>query len=109
MAEGDPKKWLSEVVLVNPKIVEKSTKTVFDREGCLSFPQIYGEVSLWLLLFHLLYFWKNEASTVLQSVFILAVASWTYEYYNMGYVTYSFDCLHFWMICALVSIDAPIR
>jgi peptide deformylase len=35
---GDPKKWLGEMVLVNPKIVEKSSKQEVDTEGCLSFP-----------------------------------------------------------------------
>jgi len=35
---GDPKKWLSEMVLINPKIVEKSAKEELETEGCLSFP-----------------------------------------------------------------------
>jgi Polypeptide deformylase len=40
--EADPKKWLSEVVLVNPTIVEKSATVVSEVEGCLSFPGMNG-------------------------------------------------------------------
>ena len=36
--EGDPKKWLSELVLCNPEIEEYSTSTALEEEGCLSFP-----------------------------------------------------------------------
>ena len=32
------------MILVNPKIVTKSDDTDVKEEGCLSFPQIYGEV-----------------------------------------------------------------
>jgi peptide deformylase len=41
---GDPKRWLEETVLVNPKIVEYSPTTDIDLEGCLSFPNMNGEV-----------------------------------------------------------------
>ena len=41
---GNPKKWLSEIVLVNPRIVEKSTTTDVETEGCLSFPGMNGPV-----------------------------------------------------------------
>mmetsp|Transcript_19455 Transcript_19455/g.44141 ORF Transcript_19455/g.44141 Transcript_19455/m.44141 type:complete len:237 (+) Transcript_19455:169-879(+) len=37
---GDSKKWLSEVVLVNPVIVESSPKEDLETEGCLSFPGV---------------------------------------------------------------------
>lgn len=42
--DGDKLKWLSEVVLVNPQIVEKSGKTDVEEEGCLSFPGMAGDV-----------------------------------------------------------------
>lgn len=42
---GDPKKWVSEVVLVNPKIIEKSTGTSTEIEACLSFPDMQGDVT----------------------------------------------------------------
>jgi peptide deformylase len=47
---GDPKKWLDEVVLVNPKIVEYSDATDVETEGCLSFPGMNGAVerSKWI-------------------------------------------------------------
>ena len=52
----------SDVMLCNPVIVEMSDKTDVKEEGCLSFPQINGDVtrSIWIdvevsaaLLFHL--------------------------------------------------------
>lgn len=47
---GDKKRWLDEVVLVNPKIVEFSEAKETDIEGCLSFPDMSGEVerSKWI-------------------------------------------------------------
>jgi peptide deformylase len=47
---GDKKKWLDEVVLVNPKIVEYSEATEVAIEGCLSFPDMCGQVerSKWI-------------------------------------------------------------
>eukprot|EP00566_Odontella_aurita_P016600 CAMPEP_0113528782 /NCGR_PEP_ID=MMETSP0015_2-20120614/2031_1 /TAXON_ID=2838 /ORGANISM="Odontella" /LENGTH=246 /DNA_ID=CAMNT_0000427343 /DNA_START=111 /DNA_END=851 /DNA_ORIENTATION=+ /assembly_acc=CAM_ASM_000160 len=47
---GDSKKWLSEVVLVNPKIVEFSEGIDEESEGCLSFPDMNGPVvrSKWI-------------------------------------------------------------
>jgi len=47
---GDPKKWMSEMVLVNPQIVEKSAATDIETEGCLSFPGMNGPVkrSKWI-------------------------------------------------------------
>jgi peptide deformylase len=44
-AEGDSLKWLAEMILVNPRIVEKSGKTDVLEEGCLSFPGMGGDVS----------------------------------------------------------------
>eukprot|EP00527_Entomoneis_sp_CCMP2396_P005717 CAMPEP_0198148310 /NCGR_PEP_ID=MMETSP1443-20131203/40868_1 /TAXON_ID=186043 /ORGANISM="Entomoneis sp., Strain CCMP2396" /LENGTH=230 /DNA_ID=CAMNT_0043812965 /DNA_START=157 /DNA_END=849 /DNA_ORIENTATION=- len=41
---GDSKKWLNEVVMVNPKIVEFSEAKSLDQEGCLSFPDMNGDV-----------------------------------------------------------------
>ncbi|KAK3264832.1 Peptide deformylase 1B, chloroplastic [Cymbomonas tetramitiformis] len=41
--EGDPNKG-KEYVLVNPRIVKKSKDTDFEAEGCLSFPEIEGDV-----------------------------------------------------------------
>jgi peptide deformylase len=41
---GDAKKWLDEVVLINPQIVERSTATDIETEGCLSFPDMNGDV-----------------------------------------------------------------
>ena len=37
---GDPKKWLGEMVLVNPRIVASSEKKDLETEGCLSFPGV---------------------------------------------------------------------
>lgn len=47
---GDPKKWLNEIVLVNPRIVEKSPGRDIATEGCLSFPGMDGPVerSKWI-------------------------------------------------------------
>ena len=47
---GDKKKWLDEVVMVNPKIVEFSDATDVGTEGCLSFPDMSGDVerSKWI-------------------------------------------------------------
>lgn len=42
--EGDKKKWLSEVSLINPKIVDKSEATDVEEEACLSFPGMQGKV-----------------------------------------------------------------
>lgn len=41
---GDPESADKEMVLVNPSIVSKSDETNMREEGCLSFPQINGEV-----------------------------------------------------------------
>jgi peptide deformylase len=41
---GDKVKWLNEVVLCNPVIVESSAKTEVAEEGCLSFPGMAGDV-----------------------------------------------------------------
>ncbi|GMI56129.1 hypothetical protein ScalyP_jg10413 [Parmales sp. scaly parma] len=43
--DGDEKKWMSQVVLINPTIVEKSVGKAVDEEGCLSFPNMAGDVS----------------------------------------------------------------
>lgn len=47
---GDSKKWLDEVVLVNPRITKMSTGKDRASEGCLSFPEMDGEVerSKWI-------------------------------------------------------------
>lgn len=47
---GDPKKWMKETVMINPKIVEFSEATDVDEEGCLSFPEMGGDVerSKWI-------------------------------------------------------------
>eukprot|EP00968_Pinguiococcus_pyrenoidosus_P020062 scaffold2276_cov210-Pinguiococcus_pyrenoidosus.AAC.2 len=42
--EGDERKWVSEVVLVNPQIVARSEGTDEEEEGCLSFPEMSGVV-----------------------------------------------------------------
>lgn len=49
-ASGDKKKWLDEVVMVNPVIKEFSEGKVTDTEGCLSFPDMNGRVerSKWI-------------------------------------------------------------
>lgn len=41
---GDPENAEKEMILVNPTIVSKSEDTNMREEGCLSFPQINGEV-----------------------------------------------------------------
>ena len=47
---GDKQKWLQEVVMVNPRIVEFSETTDLESEGCLSFPKMNGMVqrSKWI-------------------------------------------------------------
>lgn len=47
---GDQKKWLDEVVMVNPKIVQFSEAVDIETEGCLSFPDMNGDVqrSKWI-------------------------------------------------------------
>lgn len=47
---GDKKKWLEETVMVNPEIVEFGEGTDTEIEGCLSFPDMNGEVerSKWI-------------------------------------------------------------
>lgn len=47
---GDSKKWLDETVMINPKIVEFSDATDVETEGCLSLPEMNGEVerSKWI-------------------------------------------------------------
>jgi peptide deformylase len=42
---GDSKRWLEETILVNPKIVEFSEGKDTDIEGCLSFPDMNGDVT----------------------------------------------------------------
>jgi peptide deformylase len=42
---GDKTKWLEEVIMINPTITEFSTATDVDVEGCLSFPNMKGDVS----------------------------------------------------------------
>eukprot|EP00960_Hanusia_phi_P072017 767688-Hanusia_phi.AAC.4 len=44
--EGDKKKWLQEIALINPKIVEMSEGTDVENEACLSFPGMQGKVKL---------------------------------------------------------------
>lgn len=47
---GDPQKWLDQVVMINPRIVEFSDGTDVDTEGCLSLPEMQGKVerSKWI-------------------------------------------------------------
>lgn len=47
---GDSKKFVQEMILVNPKIVEYSSGKDEATEGCLSFPDMQGEVirSKWI-------------------------------------------------------------
>jgi len=47
---GDSKKWMEETILVNPRIVEYSSARDEEIEGCLSFPDMQGEVirSKWI-------------------------------------------------------------
>ena len=47
---GDRTKWLDEIVMVNPCIVDFSEGTDVEKEGCLSFPDMNGEVerSKWI-------------------------------------------------------------
>jgi len=41
---GDSKKWLDETTLINPRIVEYSDAKGVETEGCLSFPEMNGDV-----------------------------------------------------------------
>lgn len=47
---GDKKRWLEEIIMVNPRIVEYSDAKEIDMEGCLSFPDFTGDVerSKWI-------------------------------------------------------------
>lgn len=42
--EGDSKAFIQEVVMVNPRIIAKSKKTLVEAEACLSFPGMSGNV-----------------------------------------------------------------
>lgn len=42
--EGRKERWLDEVILVNPQVVETSSGRDTDVEGCLSFPGMQGDV-----------------------------------------------------------------
>jgi peptide deformylase len=42
---GDSTKWLDETILVNPTIVESSEASDIETEGCLSFPDMSGDVT----------------------------------------------------------------
>jgi peptide deformylase len=48
--DGDPKKWLNEIIMINPKIVDFSDAKDLSVEGCLSFPDMSGDVerSKWI-------------------------------------------------------------
>ena len=41
---GDKKRWLDEVILLNPRITESSEGTDVETEACLSFPDMSGDV-----------------------------------------------------------------
>lgn len=43
--EGKKERWLDEVILINPRIVDSAEGSVNDVEGCLSFPEMSGHVS----------------------------------------------------------------
>lgn len=47
---GDSKKWMKEIVMVNPKITEFSSRKELGKEGCLSFPykDSFIERSKWI-------------------------------------------------------------
>lgn len=47
---GDSKKWLQEQIMINPKIIEYSDAKAIENEGCLSFPDMRGDVerSKWI-------------------------------------------------------------
>lgn len=47
---GDARQWMHETVLINPKIIEFSDANDVENEGCLSFPEIRGDVvrSKWI-------------------------------------------------------------
>lgn len=47
---GDSKKWLQETIMINPKIIEYSDAKAIENEGCLSFPDMRGDVerSKWI-------------------------------------------------------------
>lgn len=47
---GDPVKWMKENIFINPRIVEYSAATDVENEGCLSFPDMNGDVerSKWI-------------------------------------------------------------
>eukprot|EP00904_Undaria_pinnatifida_P012042 jgi/Undpi1/7969/HiC_scaffold_24.g10441.m1 len=42
--EGDAGHWLDEIILVNPRIVASGKGKITDEEGCLSFPDMGGQV-----------------------------------------------------------------
>jgi peptide deformylase len=41
---SSPRRTSEEMVLINPKIVSSSEETISSEEGCLSFPDIHGDV-----------------------------------------------------------------
>jgi peptide deformylase len=43
--DGDSVKWINEMVLVNPQIIDASDGKEYMKEGCLSFPGMNGVVA----------------------------------------------------------------
>lgn len=41
---GNSKDWLCETIMINPRIIDYSTGTTVEEEGCLSFPQLRAHV-----------------------------------------------------------------
>ncbi|KAJ1456512.1 peptide deformylase [Pelagophyceae sp. CCMP2097] len=75
---GNKDKWLDEIVLVNPQIVAKSEGEVAGTEGCLSFPDINGDVSRskWI---------KVEAVTPTGRAFKKKFVGWTARIFQHEY------------------------
>lgn len=48
-----------EIVLVNPRVGKYSKKRVVFNEGCLSFPEIYADVEVYLCPFGFVIFLQN--------------------------------------------------
>jgi peptide deformylase len=75
---GDPKDWMGETVMVNPRIVEYSEGTDVEQEGCLSFPKIRGDVerSKWI---------KVEAMNLKGKVFKKKFKGWEARIFQHEY------------------------
>jgi len=93
--EGNAKKWLQEVALVNPKIVETSEGTDEEDEACLSFPGMAGGVRRWKWI-------KVEAQDVKGKAVKKKFSGWEARVFQHEYD-------HLDATCYIDRLDEPTR